>query len=59
LERQGAKYASLSGSGSTLYGVFESSSEAERAAQLISADGHTAMATRTISRQEYWKELVI
>ena len=59
LERQGAKYASLSGSGSTLYGVFESDVDAEQAAQRMCADGHTAIATRTLSRQEYWKELVI
>ncbi len=59
LERQGAKYASLSGSGSTLYGVFESSEAAEQAAQKLSADGLNAVATRTISRREYWDQLVV
>ena len=59
LERQGAKYASLSGSGSTLYGVFESGEAAEQAAQRLTADGHNAIATRTISRKEYWERLVV
>ena len=59
LERQGAKYASLSGSGSTLYGVFESDEAARKAAGAMSADGHRAMATRTLSRREYWEQLVI
>jgi 4-diphosphocytidyl-2-C-methyl-D-erythritol kinase len=59
LERQGAKYASLSGSGSTLFGVFESSDAADQAAERMRGEGHRAIATRTISRQEYWKELVI
>jgi len=59
LERQGAKYASLSGSGSTLFGVFESDEAASQAAERMSADGQRAIATKTISRQEYWKTLVI
>ena len=60
LEREGATYASLSGSGSTLYGVFASAAEAESAAQRMSAAGHAAVATSTLSRAEYWeRELVI
>ena len=59
LERHGARYASLSGSGSTLYGVFESAEAAQEAAQRMSAEGHSAVATRTLSRQEYWKNFVI
>jgi 4-diphosphocytidyl-2-C-methyl-D-erythritol kinase len=59
LEKQGAKYASLSGSGSAVYGLFESASEAEAAAKRMSEAGHTATATRTISRREYWDGLVI
>jgi 4-diphosphocytidyl-2C-methyl-D-erythritol kinase len=59
LEREGAQYASLSGSGSTLYGVFASAAEAELAAQRMSAAGHAAVATRTLSRVEYWERLVI
>lgn len=59
LERQGAKYASLSGSGSTLYGLFDSAAEAEKAAGRLGAEGHRAFATRTLSRTEYWKELMV
>ena len=59
LERQGAQYASLSGSGSTVYGLFESSADAEQAAARLLSDGHRAIATRTLSRKEYWEKLVI
>jgi 4-diphosphocytidyl-2-C-methyl-D-erythritol kinase len=55
LEREGAQYASLSGSGSTLYGLFASAAEAESAAQRMSAAGHAAVATTTLGRVEYWK----
>jgi len=55
LEREGAHYASLSGSGSTLYGLFASAAEAESAAQRMSAAGHAAVASRTVTRAEYWK----
>ena len=59
LERQGAKYASLSGSGSALFGVFESAAAAEQAAERMSAEGHRAMVTKTVSRKEYWEQLMI
>jgi 4-diphosphocytidyl-2-C-methyl-D-erythritol kinase len=57
LQRAGARYASLSGSGSTLYGMFESGGEAEVAAEGMRAAGHAAAATRTLGRTEYWKQL--
>ncbi len=55
LQREGARFASLSGSGSTLYGLFDSASEAEAAAERMRAAGHVAVATRTVTRAEYWK----
>jgi 4-diphosphocytidyl-2-C-methyl-D-erythritol kinase len=55
LEREGAQYASLSGSGSTLYGLFASTDEAESAAKRMSAAGHGAVATSTVARAEYWQ----
>jgi 4-diphosphocytidyl-2-C-methyl-D-erythritol kinase len=55
LEREGALYASLSGSGSTLYGMFRTTEEAERAASRLSDAGMRAVATRTLPREEYWQ----
>jgi len=58
LEREGARYASLSGSGSTLYGIFVSAEEASAAAERISAEGYSAVATTTWTREAYWAALV-
>ncbi len=55
LLREGASYASLSGSGSTLYGLFETQDQALAAAGRMSAAGHAAVATKTLTREEYWK----
>ena len=57
LEREGARYASLSGSGSTVYGLFPSGKEAQAAAARMCASGHAAVATTTLTREEYWKEV--
>ncbi len=59
LQREGARYASLSGSGSTLYGMFASSHEAEAAAERMRAAGHAAVATRTVGRAEYWARQLV
>lgn len=57
LEREGAVYASLSGSGSTLYGLFRSAAEASQAAERLNAAGMRAIATRTLPREQYWREM--
>ena len=57
LKREGACYASLSGSGSTLYGLFTSAEEAEGAASRMRAAGHAAIVTTTVTRQRYWELL--
>jgi 4-diphosphocytidyl-2-C-methyl-D-erythritol kinase len=57
LESAGAGYASMSGSGSTVYGLFKSRERAQKAAKRLSADGMRAVATRTLSRREYWQQL--
>ena len=59
LEREGASYASMSGSGSALYGIFDSPAAAKQAASALRAKGIEARAARTLTRQEYWKNLVI
>jgi 4-diphosphocytidyl-2-C-methyl-D-erythritol kinase len=58
LERAGAKYASLSGSGSTLYGLFASKEAARTAATKLRKQGWAARATVTLPRWEYWKRIL-
>jgi 4-diphosphocytidyl-2-C-methyl-D-erythritol kinase len=57
LERAGAVYASLSGSGSATYGLFASRAAAEKAAVRLRKDGIPATATTTLTRPQYWKKI--
>ena len=57
LERAGASYVSLSGSGSTVYGLFANGAAAAKAARKLSADGVPAQATTTLGRRQYWTRL--
>jgi 4-diphosphocytidyl-2-C-methyl-D-erythritol kinase len=57
LERAGSRYASLSGSGSTLYGLFRSSADAVKAAERLRKQGLKAVATSTLMRPQYWKRI--
>ncbi len=57
LQREGAQFASLSGSGSTLYGVFASADEAGSAADRMKAAGHAAVATTSLTRKAYWQAI--
>jgi 4-diphosphocytidyl-2-C-methyl-D-erythritol kinase len=57
LLRAGAKYASLSGSGSTLHGLFASRVAAVRAAGKLRRQGWAAQATATLTRAQYWRRI--
>jgi 4-diphosphocytidyl-2-C-methyl-D-erythritol kinase len=59
LEREGASYASLSGSGSTLYGFFQSREAAEKAAGRLQAAGIAALATETLPRSSYREQMFV
>jgi len=57
LERAGARYASLSGSGSAIYGLFDSREKAALAAKKLNQSGIAAVVTSTLTRRQYWKRL--
>src|SRR5229473_687587 len=57
LQRAGARYASLSGSGSTLYGLFASKEAARAAVTKLRKQGWTAQATVTLTRGQYRRRI--
>lgn len=59
LLRAGAKYASLSGSGSTLYGLFATKASAQTATARLQKLGWAAQVTRTLPRSAYWRRLFV
>jgi 4-diphosphocytidyl-2-C-methyl-D-erythritol kinase len=59
LVRSGAKYASLSGSGSTLYGLYGSRTAAQVAAEKLRRQGWAAGSTVTLPRRGYWGRVFV
>ncbi len=59
LEREGADYASLSGSGSTMYGLFRTRERAVQAAERMSAEGLATTVTETLPRSEYRRQMFV
>jgi 4-diphosphocytidyl-2-C-methyl-D-erythritol kinase len=58
LEQAGARYVSLSGSGSAIYGLFASREAATAAAMKLTRRGTRALVTSTLTRRQYWKKLL-
>ena len=59
LEGAGAFYASLSGSGSALYGLFASQAAAKKAVARLGKIGTPSVITKTLRRQQYWKKWLV
>lgn len=58
LKQSGARVAMLSGSGSSVFGVFDSKGEAERACEALRVEvGWQVFACATLTRAEYLREL--
>ncbi len=52
-----ALYAALSGSGSAVFGLYETQGAAEEAQQRVQATGVKALVTETLPRERYWRTM--
>jgi 4-diphosphocytidyl-2-C-methyl-D-erythritol kinase len=56
---EAALHASLSGSGSALYGLYRSRVDAEAACERLGSAGVKSLLTRTLPRSKYWREMLL
>jgi 4-diphosphocytidyl-2-C-methyl-D-erythritol kinase len=56
---EAALHASLSGSGSALFGLYLTRGDAEAACQRLEAAGVRNQLTRTLPRTNYWREMLL
>ncbi len=56
---EAALLASLSGSGSALFGLYLTRGDAEAARQRLEAAGVRSLLTRTLPRSKYWREMLM
>jgi 4-diphosphocytidyl-2-C-methyl-D-erythritol kinase len=56
---EAALYASLSGSGSALYGLYQTHGDAEIACERLQQAGVRSQLTRTLPRAAYWREMLM
>ena len=56
---EAALYASLSGSGSALFGLYQSRGDAETACNRLQRAGVRSELTRTLPRAAYWREMLM
>jgi 4-diphosphocytidyl-2-C-methyl-D-erythritol kinase len=56
---EAALHASLSGSGSALYGLYRTRGDAESARERLQAAGVASLLTRTLPRAKYWREMLL
>jgi len=56
---QSALYAALSGSGSAVFGLYETEAAARAAEERLSASGIASMRTKTLPREAYWRTMIV
>jgi 4-diphosphocytidyl-2-C-methyl-D-erythritol kinase len=56
---EAALHASLSGSGSALFGLYRTRGDAEAARERLQAAGVASLLTRTLPRSKYWREMLL
>ena len=56
---EAALHASLSGSGSALFGLYLTRGDAEAACRRLEASGVRSLLTRTLTRSKYWREMLL